>query len=223
VPAHWNLRRLRFSLRSIEQGWSPQCEARQIEDDNEWGVLKVGCVNGNSFDDSEHKTLPANLDPVPQYEIKVGDVLMSRANTRELLGSAAYVHAVRPHLLLCDKLYRIRPNSEDVDARYLVLAFRSHMCRFQFERAADGASGSMKNIGQETIKNTWIPFPPIAEQRAIVVKLSQSTERLDVLVSNITRSISMLREYRSALISSAVTGKLDVRDRVSESCLGGIS
>lgn len=78
---------------------------------------------------------------------------MSRANTRELLGSAAYVEDVRPQLLLCDKLYRIRFNRDLLDPRFAVLAFGSTVARFQFERDRDGASGSMKNIGQDTIKN----------------------------------------------------------------------
>jgi type I restriction enzyme S subunit len=51
VPAHWRIERLKFQLsRQIEQGWSPQCENR-LADEDEWGVLKVGCVNGATFTD----------------------------------------------------------------------------------------------------------------------------------------------------------------------------
>lgn len=64
------------------------------------GVLKVGCVNGEDFDEAEHKALPEELQPVPEYEIRSGDILMSRANTRELLGSAALVRSVRAAALV---------------------------------------------------------------------------------------------------------------------------
>lgn len=210
VPGHWEVKRLRFSIRKIEQGWSPQCEARQIEGDTEWGVLKVGCVNGAIFDETEHKALPADLDPVPEYEVKPGDVLMSRANTRELLGSAAYVHAIRPRLHLCDKLYRIREDPRRFDARFLVLSFRALACRFQFERESDGASGSMKNIGQDTLKNCWMLLPPLPEQRAIVAHLDAACAKLDALTTTTETAIARLTEYRQALISAAVTGKIKV-------------
>jgi type I restriction enzyme S subunit len=95
TPSPWEVRRLKFCLRGIEQGWSPACENRPAEL-HEWGVLKVGCVNGTAFNPDEQKALPPDLEPIPELEIKPGDVLMSRANTRELLGSASVVGQVRP-------------------------------------------------------------------------------------------------------------------------------
>ena len=73
VPAHWDLVSMKFLLNQIEQGWSPQCEKRKADID-EWGVLKVGCVNGRGFDEMEHKTLPAELDARKEYEIRPGDL-----------------------------------------------------------------------------------------------------------------------------------------------------
>src|SRR5665811_2036897 len=49
IPAHWEVVRLKEASTPIEQGWSPQCDAQPTAD-NEWGVLKVGCVNGDAFD-----------------------------------------------------------------------------------------------------------------------------------------------------------------------------
>jgi len=86
MPAHWECVRVKHVIRGIEQGWSPQCENFPA-DDHEWGVLKVGCVNGGVFDSSENKKLPSDLEPIPQYALRCGDVLVSRANTRELVGS----------------------------------------------------------------------------------------------------------------------------------------
>jgi type I restriction enzyme S subunit len=213
IPAHWEVRRLKFCLTSIEQGWSPPCENRPAEFE-EWGVLKVGCVNGVDFNSDENKALPLELDPIPELEIKPGDVLMSRANTRELLGSASLVTQVRPRLLLCDKLYRLRLMAEVINSAYFVFAMGSHGVRFQMERDATGASNSMQNISQGTILNLIIPVPDITEQQAITVYVEREAARIDALISTIGEAIEKLREYSTALISAAVTGKIDVRSEV---------
>lgn len=210
IPAHWGIKRLKFSLNNIEQGWSPLCENSEAGMD-QWGVLKVGCVNGNEFDETENKTLPADIDPIAAYEINNGDILMSRANTRELLGSVALVKSVRPRLLLCDKLYRLRIR-KDLTAPFLVFFMRSPLARYQYERDSTGASGSMQNIGQDTVKNLLMPVPPTAEQEAIMAYLDCETARLDNLRTKVESAIEKLKEYRAALITAAVTGKIDVRE-----------
>lgn len=209
VPAHWAVERLKFSLSLIEQGWSPQCDNR-LADEDEWCVLKVGCVNGNEFDPTEQKALPAGVEPETRYEIKPGDILMSRGNTRELVGSAALVREVRPRLLLCDLLYRLRVRPDRADAEYIVHQFRSRSVRIQIEREASGTSNSMKKIGQETISEFVICLPPLAEQHRIVAHIRQETARIDGIVKTITGQVARLREYRQTLISAAVTGKIVV-------------
>ncbi len=62
IPAHWDVLQLRRLIRRIEQGWSPLCENREA-DENEWGILKVGCVNGGIFRASENKAIPKNRKP----------------------------------------------------------------------------------------------------------------------------------------------------------------
>ncbi|MFN8981024.1 MAG: restriction endonuclease subunit S, partial [Alphaproteobacteria bacterium] len=64
VPAHWEVKRVKHITRSIEQGWSPQCDGFPVSSDSEWGVLKVGCVNGGRFNPEENKSLPAELTPI---------------------------------------------------------------------------------------------------------------------------------------------------------------
>ena len=209
IPAHWNISRLRFVSYGIEQGWSPQCN-NQPANAEQWGVLKVGCVNGDSFDENENKALPDDLEPKVHYEIRNGDILVSRANTKELLGSAALVKNVRPRLLLCDKLYRITPNPL-VNSDYLVRLLRSSIARYQYERNATGTSGSMQNIGQDTLKDLSIPLPPKSEQERIAQYLERMFSESAETWRRIQEAIEKLQEYRSALITNAVTGKIDVR------------
>jgi type I restriction enzyme S subunit len=209
IPAQWGVERLKFHLFGIEQGWSPQCDNFPA-DENEWGVLKAGCVNGPEFDETENKRLPDGIEPLTNYEIRTGDLLMSRANTTELLGSAALVKTVRPRLLMCDKLYRLKVDEARLDKEFLVSFLRSTAGRFEFERDATGASNSMQNIGQDSVRNVWLPVPPISEQRAIVAYIVSNTTRLDALSAGTERTIGLLKERRAALIAAAVTGHLGI-------------
>lgn len=215
VPQHWEVLRLKHLITGIEQGWSPQCDAQPAGAD-EWGVLKVGCVNRDYFDDTQNKKLPAALSPIPALEVRNGDILVSRANTRELLGLAAVVQDVRPRLLLCDKLFRFRPLRQRACDRFLVAMLRDKSCRAQIETSTNGASDSMQNIGQGVIRNLWIAAPPLAEQHQLVEAIDIQTASLTRAVARARRKIDLLREYRTRLIADVITGKFDVRDAAAK-------
>jgi type I restriction enzyme S subunit len=208
VPAHWEVKPIKHSITKIEQGWSPQCENSPAPD-GEWGVLKVGCGNRDRFDPSEQKALPRDIQPETQYEIRSGDILMSRGNTLELVGSATHVRTVRPMLLLCDLLYRFRAQDRRADPEFVALSLRSPHTRFQIERDATGTSSSMKKIGQGVIRELVIPLPPFQEQRAIAAYVEGAAARIDTLTAQAQRAIDLLQERRTALISAAVTGQIE--------------
>lgn len=71
---------------------------------------------------------------------------------------------------------------------------------------------TIENVSAEKYGNLSVPFPPIDEQRAIAVFLDRETGKIDTLVEKVNLSIDRLRAYRTALISAAVTGKIDVRE-----------
>jgi type I restriction enzyme S subunit len=210
LPRAWSRFRLKYALHRLEQGWSPQCSNWPATEE-EWGVLKVGAVNGLEFNPLENKALPASEVPLPQYEIQPGDFVMSRANTRELLGSAALVGRTRPRLLLCDKLYRLWIKTDRLSPEWLLYFLRSSAGRAQLERESTGSSPSMQNIGQETVRNLWIPMPPLDQQRVIAAQIARMDRDLERTTATIQLAIRRLEEYRAALITAAVTGQIDVR------------
>ena len=211
IPAYWDVRKLKYGITPIKQGWSPQCDAQPAAND-EWGVLKVGCVNKDFFDERQNKKLSMHHKPDRSLEIQDGDILVSRANTKDLLGLAALAESPRSKLILCDKIFRFHAREEVFNKKFLVLALRAKPSRIQIESNTNGASSSMQNIGQSVLKNLLISFPPVAEQEEIVARISLEIEPQDVLTRRFESEIQFLQEYRTRLISDVVTGKLDVRE-----------
>lgn len=209
APAPWRMVAFKRAMKGMSQGWSPQCDSRPAEP-GEWGVLKVGCVNGTTFDATENKALPSTLEPDVSCVLHKGDVLVSRANTRELVGMAALVEDDHPNLMLCDKLYRLDLRSDWVLPEFAVLTLRSDVSRRQIELGASGASSSMQNISQDVIRELLVALPPISEQLDIVARARDIRQKCGSLVRHIAAHIDRLREYRSSLISAAVTGQLDI-------------
>ncbi|MGR5426502.1 restriction endonuclease subunit S [Vibrio harveyi] len=213
VPKHWSVVQLKRLIDSIEQGWSPECLATPAKNER-WGVLKSGAVNGGVYSQDENKELPETLSPRPEIEVKVGDLIMSRASgSRELIGSAAYVYATRERLMLSDKLFRLHCK-EDVDAEFVAIALGSFPLRRQIELAIGGAEGLANNLSQANIKKLLIPKPPKTEQEAITSHIKSVSSKIEDLIIETNNSIALLKERKTSLISAAVTGKIDVRETV---------
>lgn len=213
IPAHWVVGRLRWSVIRLEQGWSPQAEERE-PDENEWAVLKLNAVDSGKFDDSKVKALPTGIQAPENLEVRAGDFLVTRANTPELVGDVCYVEHTRPRLILSDLIYRLQLDTHRLDGRYLNLFLLIPVGRRQIEADARGSSASMVKISQEHIKNWIVPLPPLPEQRAIVADIEKETTKLDALHEATERTIGLLKERRGALIAAAVTGKLTLEGAV---------
>lgn len=208
VPLDWQVIRFRRVIKRIEQGWSPPSENRPVQP-GEWGVLKVGCVNRGRFRPEEHKALPPGVEPRPELEVRDGDLLMSRGNTHDLVGSAAIASNTPPRLMLSDLLYRLVLDERVVRPRFAMYALNGYPLRSQIEACASGSSDSMPKISQEKIKELTWAVPPLVEQDAVIAYLDSHLERIDQLLEVIDRSVRCLEEFRSALITAAVTGQID--------------
>lgn len=214
IPEHWRLTKAKFLIREFEQGWSPQCENTPARDDSDWAVLKVGAVNGGIFRPNENKRLPEELEGIPRLTVRTGNLLVSRANTRELVGSAAVVGRDHDRLMVSDKLYRIRLNETTCVPEFLSAYLQTQHPRREIEFEATGASSSMLNIGQDVIRELLVPTPPIDEQKEIVDWIAERQHQYETLMHTVNRSIELLRERRQATISAAITGRIDVRNWV---------
>ena len=147
------------AVADLENGWSPQCLGRPAKD-AEWGVLKLGAVSFGVYDETENKALPAKLKPDPRIEVKQGDMLISRANILHLVGACAIVHATRPQLMLCDKIFRVVFFREsNVLPEFLAEILKTPSVRQQIQAGATGTSPTMKNISKPSLLDLVFPLP----------------------------------------------------------------
>ena len=209
-PLNWRIAKVKHLVRSVDQGISPQCESYP-PDEGQWGVLKVGCVNTGDFNPMESKALPSDIDPIESITLKKGDVLVSRANTKSLVGRAAMADRDYPQLMLSDKHYRLRLDEGECLPQYLVFVLTHGAVRVLIEERATGASASMLNIDRRTILDLEVPLPPINVQEEIVGEVQEEREALNTLITHTQEAIALLKELRAATIADAVLGLVDVR------------
>ena len=204
------INRLKFAIRRIEQGWSPQCEDGNV-DGGRWGVLKLGAITTGVYLEEHHKVLPEAIEPIPSLRVQEGDVLVARASgSPKLVGRSAFVESADLNLMLSDKHFRLVPNKRKVVPEYLSIVVNSRKSRTQIENSLSSAEGMARNISQNVIYGLRCPFPSVEVQKNILSGLRASRATSDALVVKTTASIDRLKEYRSALITAAVTGQIDV-------------
>jgi restriction endonuclease S subunit len=91
----------------------------------------------------------------------------------------------------------------------------SRIARWQIEVVLSGGSGLANNIAQQVVKDLIVALPAPNEQEAIAAFLDRETARIDALAAKVRDAIDRLKELRTALISAAVTGKIDVREEAA--------
>lgn len=178
-PAHahakWPIKALHELVENLENGWSPQCLNHPAEPER-WGVLKVGAVSFGYYNELENKELPSKLTPRAQYEVKAGDVIISRANVTRYVGACAFVETTRPKLMLSDKLFRVVFKSDGcLDGRFLAAVMKLPTVREQIETQLTGTSPTMKNISKPALLDLRFPVPDPDTQRQLMDAIRDST------------------------------------------------
>ncbi|WP_061633565.1 restriction endonuclease subunit S, partial [Streptococcus pneumoniae] len=107
-------------------------------------------VSYDYFNSSEVKNLPIDYIPLDEHKVEIGDVIISRMNTSELVGAAGYVWAINSdNIYLPDRLWKLITNEKT---------------KLKIKRISSGTSGSMKNISKSQLLQIRVPFPPLALQ-----------------------------------------------------------
>ena len=207
---------LRPIVGRIRQGASPNCEKVPGDGVTEWAVLKTGCSNSGRFDPTDNKRLPEDEAPNPEHVVNSGDIVLSRSNTGALVGMAAVVKGFYPRLLLSDLNYAITLHGE-TDPDFVAYAMRSVQSRAILTASAKGTSSSMQKLSQRDVLNLEIALPSRDTQHRIVQQLDAKVSAIDTLITKAERFIELSKERRSALVTAAVTGQIDVAEQLAAS------
>ncbi|CAJ61962.1 MULTISPECIES: restriction endonuclease subunit S [Frankia] len=163
----------------IDSGRSPVCLDRPARP-GEWGVLKLGAVTSCVYRAGENKALPPDVAAFSACEVRPGDLLFSRKNTRELVAACALVDATPARLLLPDLIFRlvVEPRSA-VDPVYLHRLLTHPEKRRKVQGLASGSSASMPNISKSRLLGLEIELPPMEVQKEFANRV-RALERIKV-------------------------------------------
>jgi type I restriction enzyme S subunit len=103
-------------------------------------------------------------------------------------------------------------HSDEVDPVWLLYALKTHDLIDPLLALSLGAA--VRGVNIRDLKRVKLPKPPLPEQHAVAAYLDRETAKIDALVAKVETAILRLQEYRAALITAAVTGKIDVRGAV---------
>ncbi|RVT96587.1 restriction endonuclease subunit S [Rhodovarius crocodyli] len=210
VPEHWNVRALSSMVR---RGTTITYGIVQAGPDQLDGIpyIRTSDMSGSEFPEQGYlKTTPEIDRAYSRSKVEAGDLVVAiRATVGKTLKVPAHLHGAN----LTQGTARVSPGPL-VDVEYLFLFLNSHSANQGFDAQSKGAT--FKEITLEMLRKFRVPLPPMSEQRSIVMGLGAKAASFDVLGAEATRAIALLRERRAALISAAVTGKIDVRGLVPE-------
>ena len=206
LPKGWKLTKLGEYIEDISSGKSYRCDERPPRED-EIGIVKVSSVTWGFFNEMESKTCFSKDFLNTKYLIKKEDFLFSRANTIELIGACVIVNKIDKTLMLSDKILRFT-FSKDVSKEYALYYLRSRKGRKQIETLSTGNQDSMRNIGQEKIRQIEFAYCPIKEQNRIVQEIESRLSVADKMEESITQSLQQAEALRQSILKKAFEGSL---------------
>jgi len=206
APAHWIIKRLRH-VAILNPG---KGKVRPLPADTEVTFLPMESVGEDgSLDRRKTRRLGEVLEGYTY--IREGDVAFAKITPCFENGKAALVSDVRNGFAFATtELTVLRPDTRQVSARYLYRLMTSRPFREIGEASMYGAGGQ-KRVPDNFVRNFTIPLPPLDEQETIADFLDHKTGRLEALIEEQQKMITLLYERRAAVVSAGVTGKIDFR------------
>lgn len=196
---------------SIDQGWSPKCEANAAPPDK-WSVMKTTAIQALHFYPEENKELPYDLNPRPHLALADGDVLITRAGPRSRAGITCIVRGDQPMLMLCDKAYRVRVDRSKIHPQMLNLLLNSPEVLDEIDGMKTGISESGVNLTQAKFRELALSVPHIAEQTEIVRRVETLFAFADRLEARLAQAQTAATRLTPALLAKAFRGELVPQD-----------
>ncbi len=212
VPAHWEVRRLKFLVRQSGDGIQMGPFGASLTDlqSQETGFKLFGQENtiSGDFKKGRRWLTQYQFESLRRYELVAGDLVLTRKGS---LGNCKMVPPEAPQGIADSDTIRVRLNLGESSPEYIVLLLQdAPYVQKQIESTRRGAV--LGGLNTTTIANLKIATPPLPEQRSLLVGIRDRTQIVTSAITRAEREIELLEEYRTRLIADVVTGKLDVRE-----------
>ncbi len=195
VPSHWAKARLKDHFRVQKRQGYPDQPVLSV-------YREFGVIEKSSRDDNINKT----PDDLTKYQLVVtNDLVINKMKAWQgSMGIAPLGGITSPD-------YVVMTPTGDHDPRYMHHYLRARPMAWVYRLISNGIREDQWRLEPEQFRGLPVFLPPLPEQRAIAEQLDRELQRIRRLIARTETSIELLSERRSALITAAVTGKIDVR------------
>ena len=204
VPAHWAVVRIKsisLLITSGPRGWSDR-----ITDNGALFIQSGDLAEDMKLNLETAKRVPLVQDAeADRAQLRNGDVVICITGAKT--GNVAICDGLAEDAFINQHLSLIRPNAL-IDGKFMGFVMKADVGRHHFELSQYGLK---QGLSLEDVGAAFLALPPLNEQKAILTYLASALRQSDTLITEATQAITLLRERRAALISAAVTGKIDVR------------
>jgi len=207
IPAHWEATQLKRTWAICEYGIS-----ESLSGEGDIRVLTMGNIQDGRVTLPSAGCLENVLENMLLHD---GDLLFNRTNSLAHVGKVGlYRPDGKGPVSFASYLVRIRPNSRTTPEFMTYLLNIPQL--LSFARGLALPSINQANLNPTRYGQIHVALPPIQEQHMILEYVDREASKVDRLTSEVEIAVNRLTEYRQALITSAVTGKIDVRNWQSE-------
>jgi type I restriction enzyme S subunit len=204
IPAHWSTPP---TFTRYEAVLGKMLDEKKRTGRHPIPYLRNADVNWDWVNTDELPVLDIEPDELERFCLRTGDLLVCEGGAG--VGQTAIWKGQLPLCAFQKALHRLRPWRADENPRFLYYCLRYTV---ETEVILAGGLATIPHLTGEQLRRYRFPRPPLDEQTAIVSFLDAETAKFDALTAEAERAISLLQERRTALISAAVTGQIDVRE-----------
>lgn len=203
VPNSWVWTAIREVAESMQNGiYKPT----QFYSDDGVACLRMYNIENGSIVWKDIKRMNLTQEEIQNFELKPGDILVNRVNSRELVGKAAPITLGLEICIYESKNIRLRLFKDFIESKFIGVWFRIYSQKY-FTKNAQQTVG-MASINQEQLGLMPLPLPPLNEQRRIVAKIEALKARTQKAKEALEAIPPLLDQFRQSVLAAAFRGDL---------------